>query len=79
MRSPATAARMSPFFVADASPVPPEADCFARNLLAPRRVALEQGLDFADYPKVFGISAAAARMCERWQEMDEEYGIEPIK
>lgn len=56
-----------------------EADCFARNLLAPRLVALEHGLDFADYPKVFGISAAAARMCQRWQEMDKEYGIEPIK
>ena len=50
-----------------------EANCFARNLLAPRRVAMEQGIDFADYPKVFGISAAAARMCEEKRELDERY------
>jgi len=40
-----------------------EAYCFARNLLAPRRLALEHGIDYADYPRVFGISHAAARMC----------------
>lgn len=50
-----------------------EADCFARNLLAPRRLALKYGVDFRDYPKVFGISAAAARMCERFRTYDEQY------
>lgn len=50
-----------------------EADCFARNLLAPRRLALELGVGFADYPRVFGISPAAARMCERCRKIDEKY------
>ena len=39
-----------------------EADCFARNLLSPIWVAYEKGIGFQDYPQVFGISAAAARM-----------------
>ena len=55
-----------------------EADCFARNLLAPRLVAVEQGWEFSDYPDAFGVSAAAARMCERYQELDEKYGIKAI-
>ena len=50
-----------------------EADCFARNLLAPRRLALKYSIDFRDYPKVFGVSAAAARMCERFRTYDEQY------
>ena len=55
-----------------------EADTFARNLLAPRRLALKYGIDFRDYPSVFGISAAAARMCERYRTLDEQYGVHPI-
>jgi hypothetical protein len=50
-----------------------EADCFARNLLAPRRLALKYGVSFRDYPDAFHISAAAARMCERFREYDEQY------
>lgn len=50
-----------------------EADCFARNLLAPRRVAIEHGISFADYPRVFGISPTAARMCEEKRELDEQF------
>lgn len=50
-----------------------EANTFARNLLAPRRLALKYGISFGDYPKVFGVSAAAARMCERFREIDERY------
>lgn len=56
-----------------------EADCFARNLLAPRLVALAHGWAFTDYPRAFGVSAAAARMCERYRELDEKYGVQPIK
>ena len=48
-----------------------EADCFARNLLAPRLLALERGIPFDDYQTAFGISAAAARMCERMADEDE--------
>ena len=48
-----------------------EADCFARNLLAPRLLALELDIGFPDYPMAFGISAAAARMCYRFRELDE--------
>lgn len=48
-----------------------EADCFARNLLAPRLLAIDRGFEFADYPAAFGISAAAARMCEL-RRMDDE-------
>jgi len=47
-----------------------EANCFARNLLAPRLFAITRGISFADYPRVFGISAAAARMCELKQDLD---------
>ena len=50
-----------------------EANCFARNLLAPRKVAIEKGIDFSSYPEVFGISATAARMCEQKRELDEQY------
>lgn len=58
-----------------------EADCFARNLLAPRLVAIKHDIDFPDYPKVFGISAAAARMCERMRDDDERLaaGLYPTK
>jgi len=52
-----------------------EADCYARNLLAPRLVAIERGIDFADYPSVFGISRAAARVCEDKQDEDERLAI----
>lgn len=48
-----------------------EADCYARNLLAPRLVAIERGIEFEDYPSVFGISRAAARVCEDKREDDE--------
>lgn len=48
-----------------------EADCFARNLLAPRQMAIYHGIDFADYQTVFGISAAAARVCMDKREEDE--------
>ena len=47
-----------------------EADCFARHLLAPIWLAREKGIDFPNYPRVFGISAAAARMCEKMQSLD---------
>ena len=50
-----------------------EADCFARNLLAPRLLAITYDIDFPDYPATFGISAAAARMCEEKRELDERY------
>lgn len=49
-----------------------EADCFARNLLAPRLFAIAYDVDFEDYQIVFGISAAAAQMCERMQFIDEQ-------
>ena len=47
-----------------------EADCFARNLLAPRLYAILHDIPFEDYQTVFGISAAAARMCETMAEED---------
>ena len=58
-----------------------EADCFARNLLAPRLVAIERGIKFEDYPSVFGISRAAAQMCADRQAEDERLaeGLYPMK
>ena len=50
-----------------------EANCFARNLLAPYWIADQYGIRFKDYPTAFGISAAAARMCERMQTIDRLY------
>ena len=50
-----------------------EADCFARNLLAPRLYAVVCNIPFENYQTVFGISAAAARMCE--QMADEDYRL----
>ena len=50
-----------------------EANTFARNLLAPRRLALKYGVSFREYPDVFRISAAAARMCERCRMIDEQF------
>ena len=49
-----------------------EANCFARNLLAPRLLAIDRGIEFADYPCAFGISRAAARLCEQKRDMDEQ-------
>ena len=53
-----------------------EADCFARNLLAPRVYAVVCGIDFKDYQTVFGISSAAARMCEAMAEEDYRLATE---
>jgi Zn-dependent peptidase ImmA (M78 family) len=50
-----------------------EANCFARNLLAPYWIADQNGIRFKDYPQVFGISATAARMCERMRTIDILY------
>jgi len=47
-----------------------EANCFARNLLAPRLLAIDRGIEFADYPCAFGVSITAARLCEEKEELD---------
>jgi Zn-dependent peptidase ImmA (M78 family) len=47
-----------------------EANTFARCLLAPIWLAQQRGIGFADYPAAFGISAAAARMCEKLYKLD---------
>ena len=52
-----------------------EADCFARNLLAPRLVAIKNGINYEDYPRVFGISSTAARMCEVREVTDRQYAM----
>ena len=52
-----------------------EANCFARNLLAPRRLALERGIEYADYPRVFDISPSAARMCIKFAALDESSAL----
>ena len=59
----------------DSEPEEQEADTFARNLLAPRLIAINNGIEFPNYPQAFGISAAAARMCERCQTMDETLAV----
>lgn len=58
-----------------------EADCFARNLLAPRLLALAHGIRFENYSTVFGISAAAARMCEAMADEDARLaaGLYPFR
>ena len=50
-----------------------EANCFARNILAPRVLAIKYGLNFDDYPLAFGISPTAAQICADKQEQDELY------
>lgn len=47
-----------------------EADCFARNLLAPLLLARYHKIGFGRYPKEFRISQAAAYMCERYESLD---------
>ena len=56
-----------------------EADCFARNLLAPRLLALVRDVSFADYQMAFGISAAAARMCEQMAAEDMRLALQVFR
>lgn len=48
-----------------------EADCFARNLLAPRQIALYHDIGFEDYQTVFGVSASVVRVCMDKRREDE--------
>lgn len=55
-----------------------EADCFARNLLAPRLLAKACHIPYEAYPAVFQISRAAARVCSQMADIDEDLATRAI-
>lgn len=56
-----------------------EADCFARNLLAPALLADLYGIPPEYYARVFGISAAAARVAVQFYRADINNVSDEIK